>query len=279
MIASYSMKDFYDRCDALIEDWLNPHFNKTLTFRNDPFLKVQKKPNDGLLKPDYINLIPELFYGDPDSNLAVFLNLNPGFGKNDSKYIGKASIKNQGVLSCGYSCFARTNPYLINPLFHPDAYDWWQKRLKWLKAIFEYSEKKLPFIMELCPWHSKRWSDAGIAEFNTSQKQYIQQNVLAPAAYAAKNSVAGFVISIGKAYTTIYPSLGFNLVKEWKPGVGIHGWPRNPKTGKDKQVHFEYYKNLDGIKILSIWLWGSNKTPCNEFLPIEKEIVTYIRNH
>lgn len=277
------MKYFFSHCDTLIKDWLSSSFITTGTYKNDPFLSVQKKPNGGLLQPKYINLMPEPFWGDPGDpdkkNLAVMLNLNPGYGNNDHKYIGKTAVA--GSLSNGYPSFAKTNPYLTNPSFHPDAYDWWQKRLAWLKSIFGEGEE-LPFVLELCPWHSHNWSEAGIVQFNKNQIDHIEKYVLLPAQEAVKNSVSGCIFSIGKVYTRLYPELGFKLVKEWEPDSSNKNWPTSPKTKKPKNVHFKYYKKdteTGTIKVLSIWIWGSNKTPCSEFLDIEKEIVEYIRTH
>ena len=135
--------------------------------------------------------------------------------------------------------------------------------------------------MELCPWHSHKWGDAKINHFSQDQKGYIEKNVLLPAAYAAKQSELGFIISIGKIYTNLYFDLDFKVIKEWGPD-DIINWPISTKTRKPKQVHFTYYKrNVDSetIKVLSIWLWGSNKTPCKEFLSIEKDIIDYIKTH
>lgn len=68
--------------------------------------------------------------------------------------------------------------------------------------------------------------------------------------------------------------------------MSIPGWPLSNKTKKEKNVHFLYYSKTiqtdSGakiIKVLSIWLWGSNKTPCSEFLPIEKDIIQYVQTH
>ena len=72
------MKELYRRSDTLMKDWLSDHFTDTDTFKNDPFLSVQKKPNGGLLQSKYIDLMPEPFLGnpDPENNLVVMLNLN-----------------------------------------------------------------------------------------------------------------------------------------------------------------------------------------------------------
>lgn len=283
IIDKWNMRSFYKRCDDLIKDWLKNDFDKTSTYQNDPFLSEQKKPNRGLLKPEYIELMPEPFFGDPDNNLAVILNLNPGYGLNDKKSIGRSNIKVR--LNQGYSAFAKINPYLTLNDFHPNAYKWWEKRYDWLKSLFGYNKDDgKPFTLEFCPWHSKNWSEAKINTINFIQKHptYIHDSILMPAIYALKHSVSPCIISIGKPYINLYCSLGFKLRKEWGPNSNISNWPISTKTKKPKQVHFLYYTKVVNnvkIKVLSIWLWGSNKTPCNDFLTIEKNIIKYIRNH
>ena len=275
------VENLYKRSDKLIKDWMSNDFPNTDTYKNDPFLTVQKKPNDGLLKPEYIDLMPEPFFGNPeDENLAVILNLNPGYGPNNKDYIGKNKVKDR--LNQGYSIFAKTNPYLTDDEFHPDAYDWWQKRLCWLQDLEGHKSDKLPFVMELCPWHSHKWGDARINHFSQEQKDYIEKNVLLPAAYGAKRSKLGFIISIGKVYTKLYENLDFECQKEWGPNSGTNEWPISSKTRKPKHVYFAYYNRMiDGetIKVLSVWLRGSNKTPCKDFLGIEKDIIEYIKTH
>ena len=73
--------------------------------------------NDKLKNPEYnyLDLMPELFFGDPDNNLAVMLNLNPGFGDTNKNFIGKKVVTKR--LSKGYSSFAKSFPYLSDPLF------------------------------------------------------------------------------------------------------------------------------------------------------------------
>ena len=56
------VENLYKRSDKLIKDWMSNDFPNTDTYKNDPFLTVQKKPNDGLLKPEYIDLMPEPFF-------------------------------------------------------------------------------------------------------------------------------------------------------------------------------------------------------------------------
>lgn len=276
--------NLYKRSDKLIDDWLSNNFANTGTYKTDLFLSVQKKPNGGLLKPEYIDLMPEPFFGNPDDNLAVILNLNPGYGEKDKFYISKDKVKN--VLSNGYSVFAKNNPYLTDCKFHPDAFKWWKLRLKWLCNLelccMGNNSGKLPFVMEFCPWHSHNWGEANLDLSSPEIKDYIEKNVLLPAVYAVKQSVLGFVISIGKIYSDLYSCLGFIKEKEWSANSGITDWPISPRSGKPTDMHFEYYKKIienQNIKVLSIWHSGSNYPPSNNFLLLEKEIIDYIRNN
>ena len=279
------IENLYEKSDKLIVDWMSSDFQNTDTYKNDPFLSIQKKPDGGLLKPEYIELMPEPFFGDPENNLAVILNLNPGYGPDNKKHIGKNEVKDK--LSQGYSTFAKTNPYLTQPdvnqkPFHPEAHKWWAKRYNWLKSILGYDkDDRKPFTLEFCPWHSNNWSDAGINidDFINIHQDYIRDSILLPAAYAINNnrSVSPCIISIGKTYTKLYKSLGFTIEKTWQRPEIVKGvWP-------GKEVFFEYYKKIEinnqTIKALAIWLNGSNKTPSEEFIDIEKDIIEYIKTH
>ena len=206
---TFNITDFYKRCDALVRDW---QYKKTPN--NDPFLTKEKSSNV-LLQKNYWNLMPEPFWGNPENCYAVIINLNPGYSKYDKEYIGRDVITKK--LRNGYSDFAITNPYFIDASFHPAATAWWSNRLNWMhKAFGCFNDPRYPFMLELCPWHSKKWAETGITTFTEEQKEYIKQNVLAPAAFASKENNRP-IISIGKA-EKIYQQLGFKLVKFWGPG-------------------------------------------------------------
>ena len=113
--------------------------------------------------------------------------------------------------------------------------------------------------------------------YKSAQKQYINDNVIEPAAYASKNAMIPLVISFGKA-GNIYQQLGFILRKSWGPNnpYGL-AWPQRKKDGHNRDVHFDYYEHSGKeIKLLNIWMTGSNHTPSDEFLKIEQEIIKHI---
>lgn len=269
------IKNYNSYCDKLVEDWLNPNFSSTDTYKNDFFLARSSK----LKAPQYLDLMPELFFGDPDNNLAVMLNLNPGYGETNCNYIGKNVVSER--LSKGYSSFAKSFPYLSDPLFHPDAFCWWNRRERWIKEDIldgKAPEGLHPFSIELCPWHSNSWNEAlsgGLKDKNFLD--FVDNNVLPVISYATKHSLTKAVLSIGKVYCDLYESLGFiHKQKEWEwgPNSNIQNWPCDPKTGKPKNVFFRsYYSEKYDLKTICIWLLGSNKTPSRSFKGIEQQIL------
>ena len=270
-----AINKYYSYCDKLVTDWLSPNFQSTDTFNNDFFLTRNSKLKD----PKYLDLMPELFFGDPDNNLAVMLNLNPGYGETNKNFIGKSVVTKR--LSKGYSSFAKSFPYLSDPTFHPDAADWWRRRERWLREDV-LDEKALdglhPFSIELCPWHSKKWNEALSSGFKDKNfLDFVEKNLLPVISYAAKHSTVGAVLSIGKVYCDLYESLGFECKRKWEPECKIHNWPHSTKTEKPKKVYFRYYYSEKyKIKAICIWLWGSNKTPSSSFKDIEQQILKSI---
>ena len=270
-----AIKKYYSYCDKLVEDWLSPNFPSTDTYNNDFFLARNNKLKD----PKYLDLMPELFFGDPDKNLAVMLNLNPGYGEKDQFSIGKNVVAKR--LSKGYSSFAKSFPYLSDPLFHPDATDWWYRRERWIKEdILDGNPDGLhPFSIELCPWHSNSWNEALSSGFKDKNfLDFVEKNLLPVISYASKHSTVGAVLSIGKVYCGLYESLGFECKRKWEPECKIHNWPHSTKTGKPKKVYFRYYYSEKyDIKAICIWLWGSNKTPSSSFKDIEQQILNSLK--
>lgn len=269
------IKDFYKRCDKFIEEWLDG-----ANYSADPFLAHCRK-GSGLRKKEYTRLLPELFWGNPNRCLVVIINLNPGYGNDDKQYIGRKTLLRNGQLASGYSTFARTNPCLVNASFHPAATAWWSQKLKWIHKVFDcFDDRRLPFMLELCPWHSKKWAEVKINVEDNNQLDYIRNYVIAPAAYASKYAKEPIIISIGKA-GEIYKKLGFCLLKTWGPNQhdDFPQWPENKKND-DAKVYFDYYACLEkNIHILNIWMEGSNHTPSDRFFKIEQGIIKCIKNN
>lgn len=297
----YNIASFYSQSKTIIQQWKKIILSDPDSYSSVPFLDTQNK-GKGLLIDKYIDLMPEPFWGDPENCMAVMINLNPGYGEDDKWYIGRKAIHERGVLSGRYLAFAKKNPYFTNTAFHPAATVWWGKRLSWLhKVLNRQGDYRLPFMTELCPWHSSKWAEAKIkidVANDNPDYNYIQE-VFKAAAYASSHSGTP-IISIGKA-NEVYELLMGSLQQTWRPEDNNLevlsdyienkqiplAWPqgKKKKNGKDekeefnKNVYFDYYKKeIDGecVKLLNIWMKGSNHTPSDEFLPIERAIIKYI---
>ena len=75
------IQNYFNDCDNLINNWMSPITNRSL-LSSDPFLS-----NSPVLSGSpYYDAMPEPFLGDPDNNLAVIVDLNPGFTDVNNKY-------------------------------------------------------------------------------------------------------------------------------------------------------------------------------------------------
>ena len=294
--SSYDISNFFAQSESIIQQWQKIDLSDPSSYNKAPFLEMQQ-PGMGLSQDKYLKLMPEPFWGDPDNCMAVMINLNPGCGDDDKFYIGKYAIQAKKVLSSGYVAFAKQNPYFTNAAFHPAATVWWGKRLTWLhKVLNRQGDYRLPFMTELCPWHSSKWAEAKI-NFAKYKPNYINE-VFKAAAYASMHSKTP-IISIGKA-EKVYASFMGQPQNSWRPDNNNFQilsnyrenkqtklvWPQGKKKKEDnnseefnKNVYFDYYKkDIDGVcvKLLNVWMKGSNNTPSDEFLPIERAIIKYL---
>nr|MCR4737308.1 hypothetical protein [Bacteroidales bacterium] len=171
-----------------------------------------KKFNNELISPSVkgphqrpCNAMPEPFMGDPDKNLVVLFNFNPGFGDQDVKNLCRENIRNL-LKNNNYSEFIKSFPYLTHrPVFHPAGKDWWEKRENWLKGTFlplydkNKQSKNHPLAIELCPWHSKAKGSV------TVQDQYFNK-VLQLAEYAFDHSDIKIMIALGSSIRNVLKS-------------------------------------------------------------------------
>lgn len=115
----------------------------------------------------HTRLMPEPYWGDIDNNSVVFLNFNPA-GAESENIADTSHHANRdngstvcGLMSRNYSEIAREFPLLDDaPDCFPVEYagaGWWKKRVRWADSFAADSDRK-PFAMELCAWHSKKWS-------------------------------------------------------------------------------------------------------------------------
>ena len=271
---------FYKRCDEFITTWSNKTQDCAL---NSVYLQASGGDKSFLYpQKDYL---PEPFLGNPENCLAVMLNLNPADPM--EKFCYKDSYARQ-IISEGYS--KRAKEFSIFEEGDGGS-KWWGQRIDWLNRISGNRDENLkPFVVEICPWHSKKW---GRLDYEKGELvETIKSNTLEPAFSAVHNAkIRNCVIAIGKDYCEVLSELGFKEEVKFIPSgekleVSIKNvnnpqisenwkerWPRNKKQELSNRAFAVFSKGEN--RILCIWSnkGGSNKPPQEGFDTLVKALI------
>lgn len=274
--------------DSMVNQWLN---NVPALFKTDPFLCTQR-PGTGLLTQKYIETMPEPFWGSTKNNLAVIIDMNPGFTDESNKggyppdndVLSRENMGPRLTAAGGYSAYADAFPQLCpNPL-HNASSDWWLKRMKWLDKMVKmktgftnnytcgYPDLK-PFALEIVPWHSARWSEAKL----TSSQSTWMNDVIIPLAYdALQGSKLHFILMLGNSRQSrsILQQVGFVQQRIWNSKMEKlpKYWPSNGKGNPTSQEFIIWEHKELGIKILNMTA-NNAKPPRSDFdIVFQKEI-------
>ena len=314
---------YFDYCDHLIKTWRE---SPASLIKEDPFLKRQTEEK-GLLTKEYFNTMPEPFLGNPMCCSIVVINLNPGYTEKNGTTPGDEEILSRVFAQRlnSYVQYALPFPHLMDNPYHKSGGAWWRGRNEYLQNVVrtylrinnakdaeDYLNKRHPFAIELCPWHSKNWSESKISIKNNQEIiDAIKEHTLTPAMNAIQNSLVDFAIAIGQdSFEALYDS-GFELKMSWGPDKDIEGrafknihvnnccfnnYPQTMKVknkGKYNQeqvgayyayVFFRFLaREVNGklFKVLNITKRGSNQPPGPEYRKrgIEEIILRYIQEY
>lgn len=212
---------------------------------------------------------PEPYYGNPYDSLAVIININPGGAVDSEPQPPK------------YSAYAQGFPYL-NGGGCPEGQKWWVSRHKWMQRLEKMYNgttavsPKMPFALEICPWHSINWKGM---KLTAGVQTYIRGRVLVPAVEAIKHSQLGFGLCVSKEVYNFLLRCGAKVEIDenvWTP-TSISNWPKNTKGNTTKR----YYSLLsyDGAYFLCTWAPGGNHVPSHMFEPIENFVINDIKRY
>ena len=184
--------------------------------------------------------MPEPYWGDPRDCSIVLLDYNPAGGPRvnrhttiscksctgcdllsdeDKKIIPSMTFIKyvDGIIKDGkkgYSDIALTGPVFkakkgLEWFWDADngyeGYDWWQQKCGWLDHLVEVisgekDEKKLPFAMELCGWHSQKWNNDMSWIEKGQCRTIINNRSILPLFAALKNSTCKMAVCIGAEF-------------------------------------------------------------------------------
>lgn len=325
-------KDFIDYWDEVVRQWLDNGADIS-KFGGDAAEQrevidaingtVVKKPDsDYQLQTKHI---PEAYWGNPEKCSIVIVNYNPAAGptpnrhstincKNCTSFSEMTLIK--FVDKYKYSDLACT-PVMFEPVVGKEwfsdpatgyvGYKWWQEKKDWIEHLVECicgevkdKEKRSPFSIELCAWHSKKWSN-DLSWLEGNVKNIIDKRFVHPLYLALQNSLWGSEVKIAVCIGSLF---NFSMLEEFfgqgniddiseniskrisvrdyivkfdKKGGNIH--VQENKTSKKYNRNYRVFKFIGKpYFILNTNYSGSNNHPAKHFWPFEDVLINEIKN-
>ena len=286
--SSHFLNDFIEYWNSVLQQW----FKKTIEKKQQEYKIIYKKSTPlvaGVPEPMY-NYMPEPYMGEPRNCSFVIVNYNCGGGDDRDPHIYRHCVhcKNSIPLSStyvctnGYSKYALPFPFLqdaswlkkhgLNYLNTYSGYKWWQSRKPWIDHIHDIiynskqdKESKLPFAIDLCPWHEKSWSNVKDLTKNPDIKKVVEDYVMNVIIEAIRNSDGKFAFFIGKRHVDLLKSFGFTPTTQ-KPRTEISA---------HKTRYYQVFTKQPDVKAIVTWIQGSNSVPSADFYAADKK---YIQN-
>jgi len=234
-------------------------------FKNDDIYKLYNGKEKTELE---ILGLPEPYLGDIYGRCsAILLSLNPGGLLPEGEQVHpKGKFILDGAVE-NYCDWAKSWYYINHTknLFWKNKREWIDRRVS--------EENKLPFGIELIPYHSKKW---GKLCKNEDALKYIEKNILNIAEKKINDSQFQHIVAIGKDYADIFEALNFELQIEvnevnYMDQLDIE-WPKK-KDGEPRIRKYNIWKSPNGTTYFQTHAPGSNKAPSKDFLQIETEII------
>lgn len=329
-------KDFIDYWDNVVRQWLDngadiSKFGGDAAEQREVINAINgtvvKKPDsDYQLQTKHI---PEAYWGNPEKCSIVIVNYNPAGGptpnrhstincKNCTSFSEMTLIK--FVDKYKYSDLACT-PVMFEPVvgkawFSDPAkgfvgYDWWQKKIGWIDHLITSicgdmkREKRSPFSMELCAWHSKKWSN-DLSWLEGNVKNIIDKRFVHPLYLALQNSLWNSNVKIAVCIGSLF---NFDMLEKFfgkdnimdisqhiSNNISVSGYTVGFKGGN---IHVETEIENNGKKqkknrnyrvfmlsdsgnryyILNTHYRGGNSHPAKHFWDFEEELIKEIKNY
>ena len=304
------LNDYFDYWDKVIKDWMNYKSNKI----EEDFIKSLNFSGEYELQEDYM---PEPYWGDPRNCSIVVANFNPAGGDDQNSFTWR-EFANCCLLRM--VTFVNNNKYsdlaLDFPLWENEDWikkyapylekyggrKWWKSKQEWINNLI--NSDKRPFAIELCGWHSAKWSSSSFINAWDNElivKKYVCNHFIKPMLSAIEMCDAKLGICIGKGLGELLDKLNncfsdesvhFSGItdKNYKisyDNVTVRGSKTSYKNiiverSTNKKPIKRYYRvfkhNICNKYIINTWVVGSNKHPSELFYQFEKMLINAINN-
>ena len=219
--------------------------------------------------------LPQPYLGNPENCSAITLNLNPG-PTNDLRFHKNGILVSKFRNNENYFEYAKDYPQMrLNE--HPSHF--WNNQFRWIDEIINNKNReKLPFAIEICPWHSIKWKS--LPQITEELENFINSNVFEIITEAIKYSDLKTVLSVGKTYYDLFQNEfkeEFENVIEFSPEnhselINIT-WPKNKKGNYSNRFFSVWKHKKTDIIYFNTYSRGSNKPPSNEWNEIQLYIL------
>ena len=295
-----NIEDYIIYWDDFFKEWNKGESHQEELLKSDNIWgnhrgEVRTVKKTGKLKSTKLefNVLPQPYLGDINSHSVITLNLNPSRSKKGEKIHVLKNLEkgneNDVFEEEHLPNFKKAKNYYQYAKDFP-TYDinFWQNQKNWIHRIFqnlvkeEPSDKKnkeeiKPFAIEICPWGSKSFQKL---EIDKEIIDYMDKYVFDVIEKVIKNSKLKMVLTVGKPYYDIFDhGVEFNIKNEisnLKNKPKELDWPqtKDKKSGKDRDVNrsFSIWKRKE-IFYLNTYASGSNKSPGEDFIEIEKKLI------
>lgn len=222
--------------------------------------------------------LPEPYIGDPFNCSAVILNLNPGGVMEEYQNVDDGIFITKGQAHKDYYKFTKGFHY-FTPESKNRGSEFWVSRFKWINRLIGRERddfKKLPFALEIVPFHSKGF---GSLSFDEDYINYLNQFLIEPAKKAVENADLPFVLTVGKPFLEIFNCLGFSKIIE----LDMDNFPKElnwPLKGSGEGLsvrYFSLWKSQNGTFFYNTRTQGNNKMPSAAWSEIESYVLSHAK--
>ena len=333
--------DFIKYWDEVIKQWLDKNaVHESFVGDAEEQHKIIEAINSSVEKNRIYKLntdhMPEPYWGNPEKCSIVLLNYNPAGGSQPSPHTS-ISCKACTHGNKSFIHYVNTHSYsdfstkLKGPVFRDKndlkkeglewftgygGYGWWQDKCDWLnhlvKAKCGEASDKLPFGMELCGWHSEKWSN-NMSWIDNGCRNIVYQRAIKPFYESLKCSSAQMAVCIGAEFKPSILKGFFNnsfidvtqSVLSALKAIEVNGYrileseeiKSKPKLGKESKESIgvavnknneketiRYYRvynvkeNEENHIILNTFAPGGNRHPAEHFWKFEDKLLEVIKN-
>jgi hypothetical protein len=238
------------------------------------------------IKNTLVKVIPELnpfhlpqpYLGNPENCSVITLNLNP-VPTSDLRKYSKGILVDKLREKKNYFEFAKYFPQMQLEGY-PSKF--WNKQFNWIKNIDNDTlENKLPFAIEICPWHSKKWKS--LKKISPNLNKHIKENVFDLIEEVIQFANLKTILSVGKTYYDLFniSEFGFEKILEVTPDnhsmLNNIKWPINKKGELSKRFFSIWKYKETNILYFNTYSFGSNTPPSRNWNEIQNYILKTIQ--